>query len=342
MEAKALEVFEVAKLANFNYDVDVINVIKIKNVYRLECREGDFCLKVVHYEFGHFLFILQAIKHLIANGFVNVPQIICSKTGADYISFGDQYAYLTPWVTARECNYDNPLDLLLASSTLANLHKKSENYTITKDMVPRYNWSKWIEVFNTRLEEILDFKMKIEEKSKKTEFDFKYIKMINNEIKRGEKSIDNLKSTNYLEKMKEEIKKNGFCHHDYAHHNVLINKTGEVTVIDFDYCILDTHLHDLSSLLIRRMKNGKWDLKSAIYILNIYDSIYKVFKDDIAIMAAFVEFPQEFWQIGIQYYWEKQPWEEENFINRLNRIELDRNERQEFVEEFRNLKYGDY
>lgn len=332
--------FEVTKLVNFNYDVNVVNVIKIKNVYRLECKEGDFCLKVIHYELGHFLFILEAIKHLIKNGFTNVAEIICSKTGSEYISFEEHYAYLTPWITARECNYDNPLDLLLASSTLANLHRKSENYTITKNMNPRYNWGKWMEVFNTRLKEVLDFKMKIEEKSKKTEFDFKYKNMISDEIKRGERAIENLKSTNYIEKMKEEIKKNGFCHHDYAHHNVLISKNQEVTIIDFDYCILDTHLHDLSSLLIRKMKNGKWDLKSAIYILDIYNSIYTVLKDDIQIMAAFIEFPQEFWQIGIQYYWERQPWEEENFMSRLNRIDQDRCERQDFVEEFRTLKYG--
>ena len=39
-----------------------------------------------------------------------------------------------------------------------------------------------------------------------------------------------------------------FCHHDFAHHNLLIDKQGEINVIDFDYCILDSHIHDLASL----------------------------------------------------------------------------------------------
>ncbi len=163
--------------------------------------------------------------------------------------------------------------------------------------------------------------------------------MINEEIERAEKSMEHLKFTDYISKMKLEIKKNGFCHHDYAHHNVLVNKNGEVSIIDFDYCILDTHLHDLSSLLIRKMKNGKWDLSSAVYILDAYSSIYPVLKDDIVIMAAFMEFPQEFWQIGLQYYLENQPWEEENFLSKLKKIEVDRNERQEFIGEFSRLQY---
>ena len=85
------------------------------------------------------------------------------------------------------------------------------------------------------------------------------------ELARSNRSIYNLCKSEYISKMKEEIKHRGFCHHDYAHHNVLIEKSGGVNIIDFDYCILDTHLHDLSSLLIRRMKNGKWSSRKCTF-----------------------------------------------------------------------------
>lgn len=54
--------------------------------------------------------------------------------------------------------------------------------------------------------------------------------------------------------MDKEVMKMGFCHHDYAHHNILVDDKNELNIIDFDYCILDSHLHDLASLLIRAMK----------------------------------------------------------------------------------------
>lgn len=120
---------------------------------------------------------------------------------------------------------------------------------------------------------------------------------------------------------------------------MLIGENNEVGIIDFDYCILDTHLHDLASLLIRKMKNGKWDVNNALFILDVYNSVYSIQIQDIPIMAAFMEFPQDFWQVGIQYYWEQQPWEEQFFINKLSKIALDGEEKQEFINEFRTLKY---
>ncbi|MDD3223465.1 MAG: CotS family spore coat protein [Clostridium sp.] len=331
---------ELIELVKKNYDVgDVYNAIKIKNVYRLKGYKNDFSLKIVHYEYGHFIFILKAILHLIENGFVNVSSIIKTKSGEDYIKIGEDYAYLTLWIDARQCNYDNPMELSLAAKTLASLHIKSENYSLTSEMHPRDYWFKWPSTFQTRINEILDFKNKIGNKDQKTQFDCMYLEMMNSEIEKGKATIDNLKSAGYEPEMKLEKSKGGFCHHDYAHHNLLIDKEGKTHVIDFDYCILDTHLHDLSSLLIRKMKNGKWDLDSAIYILDSYSSIYQIYKKDIDIMAAFMEFPQEFWQIGIQYYWEQQPWKQQNFLERLSKIKADFKERHEFIEEFRSLNY---
>ena len=331
---------EVVSLVKKNYKIDVFSAEKIKNVYKLQSSAGEYCLKVVHYEYGHFLFILEAIKHLINKGFINVPKIISTISGKEYINFDNYYAYVTKWVTDnRECNYDNPIDIIFATSTLAKLHKKSEDFIVTKAMNPRNYWFKWTENFSTRKNEILDFQNRINHKEIKTEFDCKYMELIPKEVRRAEMAVEHLKSTKYIEKMKEEMKKNGYCHHDYAHHNVLIGKNCEVTIIDFDYCILDTHLHDVASLLIRKMKNGKWDLYNAEYILDVYNSIYKIESSDIPILSAFMEFPQDFWQLGIQYYLEKQPWEEQFFINKLNKIALDINGKQEFIEIFRRLKF---
>ena len=329
---------ETVEIVKNNYEIPIYTAIKIKNVYKLEGYNGEvYCLKVIHYEYGHFLFILEAIKHLIKNGFKNILEIITTKDGKDYINYGKDFAYVTRWANVRECNYDNPIDVILATSTLANLHRKSEDFLVTNEMKPRNYWLKWIENFETRKNEIFDFQNRSE---RKNEFDYKYLKLIYGEAERADKAIQNLKKSDYKEKMVEEMKKNGYCHHDYAHHNVLINKNSEVVVIDFDYCILDTHLHDIASLLLRKMKHGKWDLDNAINILEVYSAINPIKQSDIPVLAAFMEFPQDFWQLGIQYYWEKQPWGEEFFINKLNKIILDMEEKQEFIEVFRKQKFG--
>lgn len=334
-----MNIEELKEAIENGYGLKINNVEKIKNVYKIKTKGADYCLKMIKYNFFHFWFILSSIKHLQNNGFNKVPEILKRIDGTDYIRIDGYNAYLTEWVIARECNYDNPLDISKAAIKLAELHDKSQGFCITDKMQPRVYWYKWLDNFKTRKEEILDFKKRIELKEKLSEFDYLYLLNLEQEIKKADSSIENLLKSFYIEKVKEEEAKKGFCHHDYAHHNVLIEDNGDVNIIDFDYCILDINLHDLASLLLRRMKNGKWDIDNATYIIDNYNSVKKVYEKDIPIMSAFMEFPQDYWQVGIQYYWEKQPWGEDFFLKKLKKIYEDEEEKQDFIDEFRYLKY---
>ncbi|GAA0770778.1 CotS family spore coat protein [Clostridium subterminale] len=332
---KNLEISEILKK---EYNILVTSIEKIKSVYRVEAGKQIYCLKVVKYELPHFLFILRTMKHLDSNGFEYVPNIIRTTRGMDYIKFDESFAYVTLWLNGRESSYENPIELSIVAKKLGQLHKCSEGFIVSKDMKPRVGWFKWIEVYRTRKGEILSFKNSINRRSKKTDVDLYYLSMIEEELQRCDRAINNLCDTNYENKMLDEIRLGGFCHHDYANHNVLIGKDNEVNIIDFDYCILDTHLHDLSSLLIRAMKYGRWNEERARIILKAYKSSHRLEQDDIKIMAAFMEFPQDYWQRGIQYYWEKKMWGEDFFLRKLNAYANDREERQEFINSFRQFK----
>lgn len=330
---------EITGLVEENYAAKVDDIEKIKSAYKIKCGSDSFCLKIVKYDLGHFLFILSAMKHLQHNGFESIPEIMKTTGGGDYIMMGNEHAYLTKWMNARECNYDNPIDVMVAASKLAELHQKSKGFKVEPFMNPRVGWMRWVDIFKVRKNEILDFKLKVEAKDVKTEFDSLYLEAMEKELDRCDRAVARVLSTDYYARMMMEISEQGFCHHDYAHHNVLLEKSGKVHVIDFDYCMLDTHLHDLSSLLIRRMKNGKWDVNNAIFVLDAYDVVYPVENEEIPVMCGFMEFPQDYWQVGIQYYWEKQPWGEEFFLKKLEKILEDREEKQEFIDEFTGRKY---
>lgn len=335
-----MDSLELSNILKNNYNLAAENIEKIKNVYKIQTRENEYCLKVIKYEYEHFMFIIGAIKHLQNNGFDRIPEILTTINGKNYICMDGKYAYLTKWINARLCNYDNPLDLMTAATKLAELHKKSQGFEVLSNTKPRVGWFKWIENFKVRENEILDFKKRIDSKKHMNDFDYLYYKVMEEEVQKFDQAIEHLEKSKYMHEMGLEIEKKGFCHHDYAHHNILIEQDGSVNIIDFDYCMLDTHLHDLGSLMIRTMKNGKWDLDKALFILNSYNEIYKLEKDDIEIMSAFMEFPQEYWQIGIQYYWEEQPWEQSFFVKKLQKYIDDREEREEFISGFRKIKFN--
>lgn len=334
-----MNIEKIKGLVQETYGFEVNEIEKVKNVYKIKTGERYLCLKVVKYEFGHFLFIISAISHLQKNGFQKIPRIIETISGNDYIKFENFYAYLTDWINAREADYDNPLDIVLAASKLAELHIKSRGFSITEEMHPRIGWLKWIETYSTRKNEIMDFKNRIEKKDVKTEFDTTYLSVMDDELQRADNAIYNIGRSDYVQRMEREISLRGFCHHDFAHHNVLIDENGSVNIIDFDYCILDSNLHDLSSLMMRCMKYGRWSVENAKFIMDAYASINPIESGDKEIMTGFLEFPQDYWQVGIQYYWEKQPWGEDFFIKKLNKIIEDRDLRQDFIDEFRFITY---
>lgn len=330
---------EVIEILESNYGLKKVSVKRIKAVYRVHSEKDTYCLKVIPYELSHFLFIVGAMKHLQSNGFRDIPAIIPAEDGRDYVEFGDGFAYLTLWLGGRESFYDNPYELAMAAVKLGELHNASEDFQVKDYMKPRVGWFKWIEVFRTRRSEIVDFKYRILDKSSRTKFDMKYMDIMEEELERCDRSIENLLLSNYEKKCIKEVQAGGFCHHDYANHNVLINGNA-VNIIDFDYCILDLYLHDLSSLLIRSMKYGKWDESRALIVLRNYKSVHRLEEEDRDIILGFMEFPQDYWQRGIQYYWENQPWDEEFFLRKLRLYEEDRNERQKFIDRFREFDFS--
>ncbi len=78
-------------------------------------------------------------------------------------------------------------------------------------------------------------------------------------------------------------------------------------------------------------------LKFIKYIIESYSKNKEVRNEEFPIMASFIEFPQAYWQLGLQYYWEQRPWEEEHFLKKLGKYEKDREFRQNFVDELSNF-----
>ena len=82
------------------------------------------------------------------------------------------------------------------------------------------------------------------------------------------------------------------------------------------------------------MKDGKWSDKTGDLIINSYQETLEVTDEELKIMKYFIMFPQSFWQIGLQYYWEQQPWNEEVFINKIIRYLEDVEYREIFLDEY--------
>jgi len=325
---------DVMRLIEENYGIEVEGIEKIKNVYKVKTKEGYKCLKASKYDFGQFQFIIACIKYLLDKGFEAVLPFCSARNGKSFIEFNTGYAFLCEWVESREANFKNPIELKMCIETLSSLHLMSRGFTPPPETRGRNYYGRWMDKFKKRCDELLYFKALIKSKDKISEFDSIYQRHFDSHYRQGLKTIKDIEGSKYIQIMDKHKVLKGFCHHDTANHNFLITGDSRVYMIDFDYCVMDSYLHDLTSIIIRNLKHGNWNFYTFDYILDIYSKNIYIDDDELYLIFCFMEFPQDFWQVGLQYYVEKQPWGEEFFIKKLNRIVGDSVDRMEFLRDF--------
>ena len=322
---------ELKNLIENNYGYTVQSVEKIKNAYKINTDRGIKCFKASKYDINQFEFIIGAITHLMDNKFDGVIDIQPTINNKNYVEFDKRYGFLCDWIDSREANFGNPIELRMCINTLSKLHIASKGFKPKINIGIRNLYGKWIKRFKKRCDELLYFKALITKKDHYSEFDNIYLECFDIHYNQGLKTIKDLERSNYLDIMDIHKSEAGLCHHDTANHNFLITSDLKMYVIDFDYCIFDTHMHDLASIIIRNLKYGNWNVEVMNYIIDIYSKNIPVSDEELFIIFCFMEFPQDFWQVGLQYYVENQAWGDEFFIKKLNRITIDSKERWGFL-----------
>ena len=322
---------ELKNLIENNYGYTVQSVEKIKNAYKINTDRGIKCFKASKFDINQFEFIIGAITHLMDNKFDGVIDIQPTINNKNYVEFDKRYGFLCDWIDSREANFGNPIELRMCINTLSKLHIASKGFKPKINIGIRNLYGKWIKRFKKRCDELLYFKALITKKDHYSEFDNIYLECFDIHYNQGLKTIKDLERSNYLDIMDIHKSEAGLCHHDTANHNFLITSDLKMYVIDFDYCIFDTHMHDLASIIIRNLKYGNWNVEVMNYIIDIYSKNIPVSDEELFIIFCFMEFPQDFWQVGLQYYVENQAWGDEFFIKKLNRITIDSKERWGFL-----------
>lgn len=325
------------KLIEESYGFKINDIQNIKNVNRIETDCGVKCLKRAHMSPSFFLFIYSAVDHLKKQGYEGVIPYCTTIDGSICVPEDKYLYYVVDWIESRECKFKREDELKNAIKASAELHKASVGYIPPKGAKPRILYNKWVEKCDKKSVELLEFSKIIEDKEHIDDFDEIFSKHLTYYWQQARESTSMINESPYREVSEKSERLGEFCHHDLANHNFLISEDGKVYLIDFDYCIMDTRLHDLTSLIIRNMRYGVWDIYKAYFILNEYDRVYPIDQKDLKVIKALMTFPQDFWQVGLQYYVEKQPWTIEYFLMRLNRIVNDREIRGRFLQEFLKL-----
>jgi CotS family spore coat protein len=301
------------------YNIKVKDIVPVRNVFIVRTNKGDKILKKINYGVDELQFIYEAIKY-IKNNFKRVVDFEKVETGEVYLKWENEIYCLMDFLEGRECEFSNPVDVAIAARGIGEFHKASEGFTYENGV--KNNCGKTIKCFRKRLQEIEFFKSIVSKYDNKNKFDELFLKNVDLYLNKIENCINIMEKTQYYDLYKDKDKI-AFCHHDLAHHNIIINNE-EAYFIDYDYSIIDLKVHDLCNFINKVIKNSAYDIGRCELIINQYNSTNTLQNSEMQVLYGLMTFPQRFYEIARDYYTRRKNWDEEVFFDKLKtRLELE-------------------
>lgn len=316
-----------------NYDFHVDDVIPLRKVFILVTDKGNKILKKINYTSEDFDFIVKSINHVKLNGFNRILNFYLNNKGEIITSWKNSTYIVMDLIEGRECEYNNPLDIKIASTGLAELHKASENINIDVTS-KKYMGFKIIGICKEKLNDLDKIKRTFETYENKNEFQNIFLNYVDYHMNLMKKSIKIIENSSYEELCKNK-EKFVLCHHDLAYHNIIVCND-EGYFIDFDYSIIDLRVHDLCNLINKVTKHSCYDFNALKIIIDQYNSNNDpITKKEYEVLYGMLCFPQDFYSISTDYFYRKKLWQYDSFLYKISKKVQDINEREEMIENFK-------
>lgn len=313
------------------FDIKVLDLIPIRKVFLLSTNRGDKVLKRIDCTLDEFDFIVKALKYINTN-FGRVMDFEDTIDGKKYAEWKGEYYCIMNKVKGRECEFSNPVDLAISSRGIGELHKASEGFRYKNSN--KNVCGNLLKSLSRKREEMLFFKRMVNLYENKVEFDDIFLKNIDGYIKKIDDSITFLNNTAYYKLCSEEDKI-VLCHHDLAHHNIIVNDDNAY-FIDFDFSIIDLKIHDLCNFINKVTKTFSFDIDKANIILDNYCVTNTLNQNEFNVLFGMLTFPEDFYEICKDYYSKRKDWDEQIFVSRLKKKINFEDDRQEFLQEFKH------
>lgn len=310
------------------FDFLVEDAAPVRSVYILTTNEGMKILKKIDYSLEELLFIYESLNKVRES----YPYVINYRMSIDkkpYVEYDGGIYVVLELINGRECIYENPIDMKLASLALAELHLAGSN--INTSCKTRSNLGKMPDKVRNKIRDMKKYKKVAGMHVNKNTFDSSYLEYADYYISYGLKSYEYLVNSSY-----KSLCETGhtLCHHDLAHHNILIDSDNKVYFLDFDYSIIDLPYHDISNIITKAIKHNGWNIDTANLIMENYIKIKPMSKEEIEVLYGYLLFPQDFYDIATSYYMRTRNWDEDEFIDKLKTRAGYREDREKFLEEF--------
>lgn len=322
------------------YEIEVNDVVPLRNVYVLYTNRGTKIFKKLSYGKERFRFIYKSLDY-VKRKYPYAIEFEKSSADEHSIDYEGEVYVLINGIEGRECEVYNPVDMGRAASALAGLHLASFGIV---DELPSELMSKEENVslgkFKVILRRDLEFIANLQERLKEfinyNEFDKLFDSSVDEIKKALQKSLELIEDSAYKElcRSKESV---ALCHGDLAHHNIII-KGVEVWFLDFDYCTIDLRVKDIADFIDKSIKGSGYDMDKCRDIIVNYEKIASLTSQEMSLMYIYLMYPRDLISILRGYYNKEKSWEYKVFLDRFAKKMQGRKDKELFLEEF----YAEY
>lgn len=310
------------------YNLQIVSAEKFRSAYKIITNNGEFYLKRMRHGHNKVKNGCILTEELQMNKFSNTAKYLRTNEGAYSVRYKKTTYCLTEWIEGCECDLTNIDEAVNCTILLARFHNMSNKIDHSKIHIGK-NLKNWPKILANNLNNLEKFKRIINSKRMKNDFDVLFLENIDSFYNRGLSAINMLNASQYYKLSKIANEEKTICHNSFYYQNI-IKKYEEYFIIDFDSIIIDLQISDLGKLIRRLMfkKAYGWNFYFAKTLIEAYNSICRLSKEELEIMVALIIFPQKFWKLGQRRFIKQKKWSESKYLHKLNKI-ISYNEMQE-------------
>ena len=296
------------------YDMELISTRKIRGAFFCDTDRGSLLLKPVTFSEKKVPLLMSLCEHLEQNGHfcVDTPMLTKEGTGLSTYPGGGRYL-LKKWFSGRECDVKREADLLAAVRNLACLHR--EMYWKDKEHMPS-NGRDLREEYRCHNRELKKVREFIRKKTSKGDFELLYLKCFEEMFSLAKQAYEDLLKSSYEELYQKSLEEKRLVHGDYNYHNILF-LTDQIATTNFEHFHMDVQMADFYYFFRKVMEKHQWDPVLGMRLLQEYDRVRGLQKEELEYLAIRLRYPEKFWKIANSYYHSNKVWIPEKNMEKL-------------------------
>lgn len=333
VEITEKEKYFIKKILKY-YKLQVLNIKRVRSVYKVETNHGNICLKQIRKNKMKPVNGSILVEELAKHGFPYTAKYFKAANGNLFVKHNKCYYYVTEWINGHESDLNDLNEACKCMELLANFHITALKIDGSK-LKLRNNLKNWPKIFSNNLNELQYFKYIIENKKVVTNFDSLYNSVMGDFFNMGIAALHLLNSSDYYSLSKNASSKRSICHDSIYYQNI-IKKDDDYYLIDLDSIKIDININDLGKVIRRLMfkKEYQWDFNKAKELIEAYSSVNPLSKGQVEAMLSMIVFPHKFWKLGKQRYIKNKHLSEATYIKKLNKLIQFDSLQQKFIKDY--------